>query len=206
MPANALSTLASPEFRAIVLPGKATQDYTMGAIIKRGDGGQVVVREGVHKKTGDAVAIKFVNRMNAHFDGDAVARECLTLSSMGTHPNVIEFRGVYVTDKTVEIVLEKAHGDLLSYISMRLGALCSSDDSDQMNPFTDAEAAALMVQVVQSVAHCHGNGIMHRDLKPENILVMEPVTARPQQNPRLPLFAACTLNATGQYRVNLSLR
>ena len=37
-------------------------------------------------------------------------------------------------------------------------------------PYSESEASRVLVQLVESVAHCHALGIVHRDLKPENVM------------------------------------
>lgn len=36
--------------------------------------------------------------------------------------------------------------------------------------YTEADAAALMREMVTAVKHCHDQGVIHRDIKPENFL------------------------------------
>ena len=37
--------------------------------------------------------------------------------------------------------------------------------------YSEADAAHCIQQILESVNHCHSNGVVHRDLKPENLLL-----------------------------------
>ena len=37
--------------------------------------------------------------------------------------------------------------------------------------YSEADASHCIQQILESVNHCHSNGVVHRDLKPENLLL-----------------------------------
>jgi calcium/calmodulin-dependent protein kinase (CaM kinase) II len=37
--------------------------------------------------------------------------------------------------------------------------------------YSEADASGCIQQILESVNHCHTNGVVHRDLKPENLLL-----------------------------------
>ena len=37
--------------------------------------------------------------------------------------------------------------------------------------YSEADASHCIQQILESVNHCHQNGVVHRDLKPENLLL-----------------------------------
>ena len=44
----------------------------------------------------------------------------------------------------------------------------------QRGPYSEAQAAGMLREIVDAVAYCHANGVVHFDLKPENILLASP--------------------------------
>ena len=100
---------------------------------------------------------------------------------MHGQPNILQLAGVFESQSCYEIVTEYCSGgDLFSILIDRLQASDASQvegmgSSTPAPVFTEAEAAAIMRQVIQGVAACHAKGIAHRDIKPENLLLRQPL-------------------------------
>jgi len=108
------------------------------------------------KKTGDTVAIKFIER------GDKidknVEREILNHRQL-THRNIVGFRRVFLTDTDLCIVMEYAAGGELF------------DRIAAAGRFSEEEARYFFQQLIAGVSYCHQSGVCHRDLKLENTLL-----------------------------------
>eukprot|EP00936_MAST-01D_sp_MAST-1D-sp1_P001154 g1154.t1 len=90
-----------------------------------------------------------------------------------SHPNVIALEDVFETEERVFIITELMQGgELFDYIVSR-GAL------------SERQAANIIGQVAQGLAHCHARGVVHRDLKPENLLLAEARSGDAGESPGL---------------------
>ncbi|XVF67612.1 hypothetical protein PTKIN_Ptkin10aG0135300 [Pterospermum kingtungense] len=88
-----------------------------------------------------------------------VRREVKILRALTGHTNLVKFYDAFEDHDNVYIVMELCEGgELLDRILAR-GGKYSEDD-----------AKAVMVQILNVVAFCHLQGVVHRDLKPENFL------------------------------------
>ncbi|PKI47473.1 hypothetical protein CRG98_032063 [Punica granatum] len=88
-----------------------------------------------------------------------VRREVKILRALTGHSNLVKFYDAFEDNDNVYIVMELCEGgELLDRILSR-GGKYSEDD-----------AKAVMVQILNVVAFCHLQGVVHRDLKPENFL------------------------------------
>eukprot|EP01135_Chromosphaera_perkinsii_P009356 Nk52_evm32s1737 gene=Nk52_evmTU32s1737 len=125
-----------------------------------GSGGFAKVRKGVHKVTGEPVAIKIVNK--AVLKGPTAKNRLVNeIEAMKTlnHENICELYGVIETENSVYLLLEYAPGgELFDYIVSR-------------GKLKEVEARKYFVQILNALNYCHQNGIVHRDLKPENLLL-----------------------------------
>lgn len=74
------------------------------------------------------------------------------------HPGVVQLRGVYEEGTRVYLVTELLRGGELVDHILQKGRL------------SEAEAAAILRQLVTTVAYLHEHGVVHRDLKPANVL------------------------------------
>eukprot|EP00123_Amoebidium_parasiticum_P012765 comp21558_c0_seq1/m.30085 comp21558_c0_seq1/g.30085 ORF comp21558_c0_seq1/g.30085 comp21558_c0_seq1/m.30085 type:complete len:686 (-) comp21558_c0_seq1:189-2246(-) len=147
----------------LVNPGRLEQRFQVGQII--GQGAYSTVRLGQEKDTSKLVAIKYVDKKHAFKDMN-LEKECRLLRTLGRHPNINAFIDLYENDKYYMIVLEYMKGgELLDILIKRV--------ERSAQPYSEAQVAVMLRQIVSAVDHCHRNNIIHRDLKPENVLVSD---------------------------------
>ncbi|XVF61129.1 hypothetical protein PTKIN_Ptkin08bG0104300 [Pterospermum kingtungense] len=131
--------------------GRGHFGYTCAAKLKKGDlkGQQVAVKVIPKAKMTTAIAI------------EDVRREVKILRALSGHSNLVQFYDAYEDHDNVYIVMELCEGgELLDRILSRGGK------------YTEDDAKAVMIQILNVVAFCHLQGVVHRDLKPENFLFM----------------------------------
>ncbi|XVF45180.1 hypothetical protein PTKIN_Ptkin02bG0184300 [Pterospermum kingtungense] len=129
--------------------GRGHFGYTCSAKFKKGElkGQQVAVKVIPKSKMTTAIAV------------EDVRREVKILRALTGHNNLVKFYDAFEDHDHVYIVMELCEGgELLDRILAR-GGKYSEDD-----------AKAVMVQILNVVAFCHLQGVVHRDLKPENFL------------------------------------
>lgn len=88
-----------------------------------------------------------------------VRREVKILRALNGHSNLVKFYDAFEDQENVYIVMELCEGGELLDMILSRGGKYSEDD-----------AKAVMVQILNVVAFCHLQGVVHRDLKPENFL------------------------------------
>lgn len=107
-------------------------------------------------ETGELVAIKFIERgenIDENVEREIINHRCLR------HPNIIMFKGIFLTSTHLALVMEyAAGGELFERICER-------------GRFSEDEARYFFQQLVSGVAFCHMSGVCHRDLKLENTLL-----------------------------------
>lgn len=137
-------------------------DYEIGDVL--GKGAFAVVKRGVHKATGEKVAVKVIDKKRAQLSAlshdveQMVQGEIRILKGL-KHPNIVRLLDAYDTDRFVYIVLELvSSGELFDKILIK-------------SKFTEQQAQGLFHQMVLGINYLHSKGVAHRDLKPENILL-----------------------------------
>ncbi|KAK2384474.1 serine/threonine-protein kinase SRK2A [Trifolium repens] len=121
-----------------------------------GDGNYAVVKLIHHIDTKSLFAVKYIPR--GHTVDERVAREIINHRSLH-HPNIIQFKEVFLTPTHIAIVMEyAAGGDLFDYV-------CSQ------GTLSEDMARYVFQQLISGVSHCHDMEICHRDLKLENTLL-----------------------------------
>lgn len=129
--------------------GRGHFGYTRVATAKKGElkGQQVAVKIIPKSKMTTAIAI------------EDVRREVKILKGLAGHSNLIKIYEAYEDNDNVYIVMELCRGgELLDRILSRGGK------------YTEEDAKAVMLQILNVVSFCHLQGVVHRDLKPENFL------------------------------------
>ena len=117
-----------------------------------GDGSFSVCRRCINLATEVEYAVKIISRRV-----DA-SNEIHLLKSCQGHPGVVQL---------IEVIQDTCHTYIITEL-LRGGELLARIKSRQR--FTEAEAAAIMGQLVSVVGYIHAMGVVHRDLKPENLL------------------------------------
>ncbi|KAF8034178.1 hypothetical protein BT93_C0452 [Corymbia citriodora subsp. variegata] len=129
--------------------GRGHFGYTCSAKFRKGEfkGQQVAVKVIPKAKMTTAIAV------------EDVRREVKILRALSGHSNLVRFYDAFEDSDNVYVVMELCEGgELLDKILSR-GGKYSEDD-----------AKAVIVQILNVVAFCHLQGVVHRDLKPENFL------------------------------------
>lgn len=114
-------------------------------------------------KGGDSLAVKSIDKRL--ISGDFLDAQCLLtepkiLQLLSPHPHIINIHALYEDEIHLHLVLDLCDTpDLHCRISLRV--------------FTEPEAAVVISQLMEAVAHCHRLGVAHRDIKPDNILFDE---------------------------------
>ncbi|KAL1336978.1 hypothetical protein HN51_031428 [Arachis hypogaea] len=129
--------------------GRGHFGYTCSARYKKGElkGQQVAVKVIPKAKMTTAIAI------------EDVRREVKILRALNGHKNLVQYYDAFEDQDNVYIVMELCEGGELLDRILSKGGKYSEDD-----------AKAVMVQILNVVAFCHLQGVVHRDLKPENFL------------------------------------
>ncbi|KPI88910.1 putative protein kinase [Leptomonas seymouri] len=185
-PTCADAALCSFEFAP--LPGQTSplfptiegmQRYALGPVV--GQGSFAAVRLATDRETGEAVAVKLIERWRLCSE-DAAASLHTEIEMMRgmDHPNIVKVLDAFEGSGCVALVMEYVRGgDLFDYVVGR-----------GRNPFTEEEARHLFVQLLEALRYIHGRNIIHCDLKPENVLVdyvrkeKEPLLGPPPWKPQ----------------------
>eukprot|EP00826_Nyctotherus_ovalis_P041832 TRINITY_DN4259_c0_g2_i2.p1 TRINITY_DN4259_c0_g2~~TRINITY_DN4259_c0_g2_i2.p1 ORF type:complete len:475 (+),score=75.01 TRINITY_DN4259_c0_g2_i2:139-1425(+) len=125
-----------------------------------GKGAYAIVKEAIHKATGEKVAIKIYNKLtllNPHRKKN-VTREIQILQKL-SHKNIVKLHESIDSIKELYLVMERIEG---ASLYSRLKAA---------RRFSESEARDVFRQIVQGIQYCHSRNVSHRDIKLENVLV-----------------------------------
>jgi serine/threonine protein kinase len=127
---------------------------------KLGAGGMGEVWAAENRDTGAEIAVKMAT-VPAEPGGSSprFQREA-RLAAMLAHRGVVRiFDLVEEADGTFVLVMELLRGETLEHYALRRG------------PLSTREATAIVVPVLQALAHAHDAGIVHRDVTPANVFL-----------------------------------
>ncbi|KAG5588167.1 hypothetical protein H5410_048601 [Solanum commersonii] len=142
-----------------VMSEELKREYRVCEEIGRGRFG--VVFKCYSPVTGETFAVKSINKLL--IADDSIDRQCLyneakIMHLVSPNPHVVRIVDVCEDDTYLDIVLE----------------FCSSSDLfhrlSTQRVFSESDAIAVMVPLMEAIAHCHRLGVAHRDIKPDNIL------------------------------------
>ncbi|XP_014244533.1 calcium/calmodulin-dependent protein kinase type II alpha chain isoform X25 [Cimex lectularius] len=124
-----------------------------------GKGAFSVVRRCVQKCTGCEFAAKIINtkKLSAR-DFQKLEREARICRKL-QHPNIVRLHDSIQEENFHYLVFDLVTGGELF------------EDIVAREFYSEADASHCIQQILESVNHCHQNGVVHRDLKPENLLL-----------------------------------
>ncbi|CEG67504.1 Putative CAMK/CAMKL protein kinase [Rhizopus microsporus] len=160
---------------------KDVGDYWLGKTLGKGSSGCVKI--GIHKVTGEKVAIKIISKSHLAANASvekAVKRE-IAVMKLIKHPNIMSLLDVIdLSDSpNLYLILEYVQGgELFEYLVSR-GRL------------SEKEARKYFQQIIIGLDYCHRHLICHRDLKPENLLLDR------DKNIKIADFGMASLQPTG---------
>lgn len=132
--------------------------YKIGKVLGKGAFGQVNL--GIHKLTGEFVAVKSISKkiMTDETSKNKVMRE-FSIWERLQHPNIIQLYEVFESEKHLLYIEELcAGGDLLTYVRKR-------------RKLKESVAKVVLKQILEGLNYCHSQSILHRDIKLDNILL-----------------------------------
>jgi len=143
------------------IPTEITSEYEISDTL--GTGHFSKVKLGVHKQTGEKVAIKIIQKPTG--SKIAMLKAEVDILTRCDHPNVVKMHACYETEKILYLVLELLTGGELFDCIIAKGH------------YSEADARGLTVTLLDAIKYLHLQGIAHRDLKPENILLKDSSTS-----------------------------
>lgn len=136
-----------------------------------GTGAFSEVRLCEHRETGQAYAVKIIDKKALKGKEDSLENEIRVLKRFSarrndedadktwfTHPNIVQLFETYEDKSKVYLIMELVTGGELF------------DRIVEKGSYTEKDASYLMRQVLEAVDYMHEQGVVHRDLKPENLL------------------------------------
>eukprot|EP01007_Sphenomonas_quadrangularis_P000961 NODE_182_length_1900_cov_85.023231_g137_i0.p1 GENE.NODE_182_length_1900_cov_85.023231_g137_i0~~NODE_182_length_1900_cov_85.023231_g137_i0.p1 ORF type:complete len:331 (+),score=59.30 NODE_182_length_1900_cov_85.023231_g137_i0:60-1052(+) len=141
--------------------GCVTDEYALKDLLGRGSFSSV--RRATHKKTGQDVAVKIIDKNSIDVKVDSLKTEVKILMNV-KHPNIVDLMDVFEDDTHVYLVMELMTGGEF------FDRICNVFP----NGYSEQQSSELIRKIIEAVAYLHARGIIHRDLKPENLLFSNP--------------------------------
>ncbi|ORY96938.1 hypothetical protein BCR43DRAFT_474942 [Syncephalastrum racemosum] len=160
---------------------KDVGEYWLGKTLGKGSSGRVKL--GIHKVSGEKVAIKIISKSHLAANASvehAVKRE-IAVMKLIHHPNIMRLLDVIdLSDSpNLYLILEFVQGGELFEHLVSKGRL------------SEPEARKYFQQIIFGLDYCHRHLICHRDLKPENLLLDK------DKNIKIADFGMASLQPTG---------
>ena len=128
-------------------------------------GGTGSVWRAVDRRTGEAVAIKVIDKKK--LNPSLFNMEVFAMQRCSGHPHIVQLLAAFDVPPSADqpngewhVVMELAEGGELFERLLRHGA------------YTELVASEVTRQIASAVYHMHSCGVVHRDLKPENLVLM----------------------------------
>ena len=126
-----------------------------------GEGKFGLVKLGVHKKTGEKVAIKIIKKEAMSYKDQELVKSEIDIMKICKHPNIVRLLDHFENNEFIFIAMEYLGG----------GTLAQYLESTPVDELSEEDAGVITYQVARALEYLHQFGIVHRDLKPENIMI-----------------------------------
>ena len=127
-----------------------------------GKGSYGSVHKGIHRATGNVVALKIIDLdADDGDDVDSIQREVALLTQLRDGPNITKYYGCYLDGPRVWIVMEFAQG----------GSVYSLMQSSPNNCLEEKYVVIIVREVLTGLNYLHKSNVIHRDIKAANVLV-----------------------------------
>lgn len=130
---------------------KIQRFYVLGEVLGRGGFARVV--RGVHRETGDVVAIKIIEKSDCADDDYTYLQREIDVSMSLSHRNIVQTSDLFESETNLYIVLEYMEGGTLQTFMDRNGV------------FNEVSAKRIMRDILGAVQYIHATSVVHRDLK-----------------------------------------
>uniref|UniRef100_T1JDA2 Protein kinase domain-containing protein n=1 Tax=Strigamia maritima TaxID=126957 RepID=T1JDA2_STRMM len=149
----------------------ATHYYVWSTNNTLGKGSTGVVYKGLHKTTGDAVAVKTFNQLSHLRAPDIQMREFDVLKKV-SHENVVRLLAVEPEFRNINIILQQGTDNKVLIMELCTGGSLFNilDDPENTYGLNEDEFLRVLEHVTAGITHLRDNNIVHRDLKPGNIM------------------------------------
>ena len=145
--------------------------YDLQEKIGEGSHGLTKVYSAVNRENGEPVAVKVMRKKGS---SDHIRAEGRLHGSLGkTCPYVVPVLDFIEEDQFFYLCMPLAESDLFETITAKL--------KETGTPFAEADAKAMLLELLLALKYLHANHVAHRDIKPENVLLFEsPDGGRPR--------------------------
>jgi serine/threonine protein kinase len=127
-----------------------------------GKGSYGSVHKGIHRATGNVVALKIIDLdADDGDDVDSIQREVALLTQLRDGPNITKYYGCYLDGPRVWIVMELAQG----------GSVYSLMQSSPDNCLEEKYVVVIVREVLTGLNYLHKSNVIHRDIKAANVLI-----------------------------------
>lgn len=126
-----------------------------------GEGKFGLVKLGVHKKTGQNVAIKIIKKQAMAPKDQELVKSEIDIMKMCRQKNIVRILDHFEDNDFIFIVMEYLAG----------GTLAHYLESTPVDALSEKDTGVITYQIAKALEYLHEFGIIHRDLKPENIMI-----------------------------------
>ena len=137
-----------------------TETYEMQSVTL-GEGKFGLVKLGIHKKTGEKVAIKIIKKQSMALKDFELVKSEIDIMKMCKHSNIVRLLDHFENNEFIFIAMEYLAG----------GTLANYLEQTPVDQLSEGDAGVITYQVAKALEYLHQFGIIHRDLKPENIMI-----------------------------------
>lgn len=128
-----------------------------------GEGKFGLVKLGIHKKTGEKVAIKIIKKESLTTKDQELVKSEIDIMKICKNPNIVRLLDHFENFEYIYIVMEYLDG----------GTLASYLETTPVDALSEKDAGIITYQITSALEYLHQFGIIHRDLKPENIMIKD---------------------------------